>query len=141
MAKSKDKTRQGWTVLLWGGMAAMWLYLAGILLLALLLVKGYVPEWVERVVLYGLGFAAAAVGGGVMSGRSELAAFPATMLSTAVFLVSVVLVGAVMWPETFWSERCVIPVCAVLAGGIFSGMWCARRGKRRKNVRRHGARK
>ena len=137
MAKSKDKTRRGWTVLLWGGMAAMWLYLAGILLLALLLVKGYVPEWVERVVLYGLGFAAAAVGGGVVSKRSELAAFPATMLSTVVFLASVVLVGAVMWPETFWSGECVIPVCAILAGGVFAGIWCAGRGKRRKRGHRH----
>ena len=137
----KDKVRREWTAFLWGGMAAMWLYLAGILLLALLVVKGYMPERIGLVVLDGLGFAAAAVGGGVAAGRSELAVFPATMLSTTVFLVSVVLVGAVVWPETFWSERCVIPVCAVLAGGIFAGMWCARRGKRRKNVHRHGARK
>ena len=136
---SKDKKATGeWGAFLQGVMLALWFYVVCMFVLALVFVKGVLPERVEMVAVAGVGFVSAMVGGIVSSNRSSLAKFSASMISTAVFAVVLAVVGAIGWGKVFWSGNAVVLMACVLAGGIAAALRSGgkkKRGKRRGKTR------
>lgn len=129
----KERKQGAWLVFLRGGATALSLYLAGNLILAFVMVKGLLPEQAGFSVLTGLGFAAAAVGGVVAVRQSSWATLPTAMLNAVVIILILILIGVLIWPETFWNDRSIVSALSILVGGLIAGIWGARKrkGKRR----------
>ena len=128
----KERKQGAWLVFLRGGVTALSLYLAGHLILAFVMVKGFLPEQAGFAVLTGLGFTAAAVGGVVAVRQSSWATLPTALLNAVVIILILILVGVLIWPETFWNDRSIVSALSVLAGGFIAGIWGARKRKGRK---------
>ena len=132
----KERKQRAWLVFLRSGATALSLYLAGILILAFLMVKGFLPEQAGCAVLTGLGFTAAAVGGVVAVRRSSWATLPTAMLNAVVIILILILVGVLVWPETFWNDRSIVSALSILVGGLIAGIWGARKRKGRRSPSR-----
>ena len=131
MAKGKKRRTAAGVVLLQGAAVSVIVYLAGILLLALLVVKGAVPERAA--------FPAAAVlcllgtlsGGVVTARRTPWGPLSAALLNTALFAAVLLVVGLACWPDGIGSRGVILLLCA-LGGGLAAGLLSGRRGRRRK---------
>ncbi len=128
MAKGR-KQLAIWQGFLAGGLLALGVYLAGLLLLTLLLVKGTMPErW---------SFTAVAV----LCTLSVLAGGLATvrltrwraggLLTAAIFLAVLSLAGLGFWDEVTWLGRGGILLLCGLAGGLLAGLNGSRKRRRK----------
>lgn len=116
--------------------AALLLYLVLQLLLALLTVKGALPEaklfhaQVCTAVL-------AVLPGGIYAGRhSGLGALTAAMLVAAGVAVTALLLGLLIWDGIAQTAETGIRLLAMAAGGVLAGLLSARGGKKRRKKRR-----
>ncbi|MCI9121459.1 MAG: hypothetical protein HFG00_08045 [Oscillibacter sp.] len=125
MAKGRKKMARWKGAALGTGLAAA-VYLLGLLLVNLLLVRGVLAD----------GFPAAAVlcvlaalSGGLLAAR--LTGWGAgTLLAAAGFLALLAAVGLGVWAE-ITARGCVLLLC-VLAGGLLAGVLAVRRPRRRR---------
>lgn len=132
---SNDKKPAGeWSVFLQGGMLSLLFYLVCVAVLALVLVRGILPERFEMTVVASAAFLAAMLGGIMVSNRSSLAKLSAAMISAGVFAVILAAVGMIGWRESFWGGCGALLVACVFAGGAVAGVWGA--GKRKKRRQR-----
>lgn len=131
MAKGKKRRTAAGVVLLQGAAVSVAVYLVGILLLALLAVKGAVPE---RASFPAVAFLCllGALGGGMVTARgTPWGPLPAALLNTALFAAVLLVAGLACWPDGIGGRGVVLLVCA-LGGGLAAGLLGARRGRRRK---------
>ena len=131
MAKGKKKRTATGVVLLQGTAAAVGVYLAGVLLLALLVVKGVVPERAAFPAVAVICLLGALSGGGVAARGTPWGPLPAALLNTALFAAVLLVVGLACWPDGVGGRGVVLLLCA-LGGGLAAGVLGGRRGRRRK---------
>lgn len=132
MAKSR-KQAAPWQGFLMGGAACVGVYLLGLLLLSLLLVKGVLSEENRFPAVAALCVLAALCGGSVSIWRSARRA--GGMAAGAVFAAVLVMVGMVFWRDGIaWLGHGGILLLCALAGGLLAGAACGKRsrGGRRK---------
>lgn len=129
MAKGK-KQRPAWQSFLSGSLLALGAYLAGLLFLTLLLVKGVLSEggaFPAVAVLCTL----AALAGGILTVRFT-GWRAGGVLSAAVFLAALALAGLGFWEEVVWLGHGGVLLLCGLAGGFLAGLAGPRRQRRRK---------
>lgn len=131
MAKGKKRRTAAGVVLLQGAAVSVIVYLAGILLLALLVVKGAVPERAAFPAVAVLCLLGALSGGGVTARRTPWGPLPAALLNTALFAAVLLVAGLACWHDGIGSRGVVLLACA-LGGGLAAGLLGGRRGRRRK---------
>lgn len=134
MGKGRKQQTAVWMVFLQGLLAALGIYLGGQLLLALLLVKGTLPErgaFPAVAVLCGL---SVACGGLLTVRRSPWGTLPAGLLTAGLFAGVLLVVGLSCWESITWLGRGGILLLCALAGGALAGLLGCRRkrGGRRK---------
>jgi len=118
-----------WQGFLAGSLLTLGVYLAGLLFLTLLLVKGTMPE--------GWSFAAVAVWCTLSALAGGLAAVRLTrrraggLLTAAVFLSVLSLAGLGFWDEVTWLGRGGILLLCGLAGGLLAGLSCPKKRRRK----------
>ena len=106
-------------------------YLAAILLLALLVVKGAVPERAAFPAVAVLCLLGTLSGGVVTARRTPWGPLSAALLNTALFAAVLLVVGLACWPDGIGSRGVILLLCA-LGGGLAAGLLGGRRGRRRK---------
>ena len=131
MAKGKKRRTAAGVVLLQGAAVSVIVYLAGILLLALLVVKGAVPERAAFPAVAVLCLLGTLSGGVVTARRTPWGPLSAALLNTALFAAVLLVVGLACWPDGIGSRGVVLLLCA-LGGGLAAGLLGGRRGRRRK---------
>lgn len=131
MAKGKKKRTAVGVVLLQGTAVSIIVYLAGVLLLALVEVKGVVPERAAFPVVAVLCLLGALSGGGVTARRTPWGPLPAALLNTVLFAAVLLAVGLACWPDGIGGRGVILLLCA-LGGGLTAGLLGGRRGRRRK---------
>lgn len=129
MSKGK-KQKPAWQGLLAGSLLTLGVYLAGLLLLTLLLVKGVLSEGGAFPAVAAL-LALAALAGGVLAVR--LTGWPSGgVLSAAAVLAALALAGLGIWEEAAWLGRGGILILCGLAGGVLAGAAGRKKRRRRK---------
>ena len=131
MAKGKKRRTAAGVVLLQGAAVSVIVYLAGILLLALLVVKGAVPERAAFPAVAVLCLLGTLSGGVVTARRTPWGPLSAALLNTALFAAVLLVVGLACWPDRIGSRGVILLLCA-LGGGLAAGLLGGRRGRRRK---------
>ena len=131
MAKGKKRRTAAGVVLLQGTAVSVIVYLAGILLLALLVVKGAVPERAAFPAVAVLCLLGTLSGGVVTARRTPWGPLSAALLNTALFAAVLLVVGLACWPDGIGSRGVILLLCA-LGGGLAAGLLSGRRGRRRK---------
>ena len=131
MAKGKKRRTAAGVVLLQGAAVSVIVYLAGILLLALLVVKGAVPERAAFPAVAVLCLLGTRSGGVVTARRTPWGPLSAALLNTALFAAVLLVVGLACWPDGIGSRGVILLLCA-LGGGLAAGLLSGRRGRRRK---------
>ncbi len=119
-------------VVLQGTLAALGIYLLFQLLLALLLVKGVLPETSMFPSVAAACVLAAFTGGLVTAGRIPWGTLAGGMLCACGFGAVLVLVGLGFWEGVTWTGRGGILLLCVLAGGVLAGLLGSKRGRRVK---------
>lgn len=131
MAKGKKRRTAAGVVLLQGAAVSVIVYLTGILLLALLVVKGAVPERAAFPAVAVLCLLGTLSGGVVTARRTPWGPLSAALLNTALFAAVLLVVGLACWPDGIGSRGVILLLCA-LGGGLAAGLLGGRRGRRRK---------
>ncbi len=129
MAKRKAP---GWAGFPEGAALSLALYIVFQCLLALLTIKGVVPEGAAFRFQAGSGAVAACCGGTLAIRRTDAGTLWAALGSAAIFAVVLVLGGMLVCDGVVWSRESLILLAAALAGGVLAGLLGSRRGKRRK---------
>lgn len=132
----KRKSTPVWAVFLQGTALALGVYLAGQLLLALLQVRGVLPEqggYPATAVACGL---SSLLGGAICVRRSPWGTLPSGLLAAALFASLLVMVGLLFWQGLTWTGRGGVLLLCALGGGALSGLLGDRRGRRGKRKRR-----
>lgn len=129
-----QKRRQAapWTSFVKGGALALGVYLAGLLLLALLLIKGTLPEGSAFPAVAGLCVLAVFCGGVVSARQSPWGTLPAALACAALFAVALAGVGTAFWQGITWTGRGGVLLLCVLAGGVLAGLLGGRKKRKRK---------
>ena len=131
MGKGGKARPAPWRGVLRGTLAAIALYLNGTALLALLIVKGAVPEGVMFPVTAVL-CVLSALCGGLLAGPM-LPPLPGAMAVAACFDGVLLAVGAACWQGVTWMGHGGVLLACTLGGGLLSGLLAgSRRGRRRK---------
>lgn len=135
MGKLKGKTKPLWLVQLMGVAAALAIYLAGEMLLAVFLVKGSLPESAAFPVTVVLCFLSLFCGGLLTVRGSNVNALSSGMIMAGIFAGVLILVSLSCWDKITWTGRGGILLLCVLAGGTLAGFLGTK--KRRKIKRKH----
>ena len=132
MGKRQAKKTAGWSMFGKGILGSGAVYLAEILLFALLLVKGIVL--VERVdALLAVGGAVAAFLGSVVAVRTKaMVPMLACLLQSALFAMLLLLSGCLLWDGLVWGKSQLWLLLCVMIGGLLPGVMRGRGGKRRR---------
>ena len=136
MGKGKRQQTAQWVVFARSTLLAMGIYLLGLLLLALLLVNGTLPEKCAFPVTAVLCVLATACGGVWAARGTSLGPLPAALLVSAAFAGILVLVGLAAWERINWTGQGGVLLLCVLAGGLSAGVMGSRRGRRVKRKRK-----
>lgn len=135
MGKGGKARPAAWRRVLRGALLALGVYLGGIALMALMIVKGAVPEsaaFPVTVVLCVL----AVMCGGLLAGPM-LPPLPGALAVAACFGGMLLTVGAACWQSVTWMGRGGILLLCTLGGGLLSGVLAgSRRSRRRKGKRK-----
>lgn len=137
MGKSQ-KQAAAWTVYAKGITLALGAYLLCQLLLALLLVKGALPEARSFPAVAVCCVLAALAGGLFCARRSTLGTLAGGLLTGLGFAVVLVAVGLLCWDGIAWTGRGGILLLCALGGGALAGLPGGRKGRRvkRKRIRK-----
>lgn len=136
--KTRKKTSAG-VVVLQGVLVSLGIYLLAAVVLALLAVKGAVPEGSLFPVLAVCCGVCALAGGWTCARRTPWGALPGAMAAAAGFGAVLAAVGMLCWANgVTWTGRGGILLACILGGGLLSALLGRRRGGRRvqKKLRR-----
>lgn len=135
MGKGGKARPAAWQGVLRGVLMALGLYLVGTALLALLIVKGAVPEGLMFPVTAVL-CVLSALCGGLLAGPM-LPPLPGAMAVAACFGGVLLAVGAACWQGVTWTGHGGALLACALGGGLLSGILAGScRGRRRKAKRK-----
>lgn len=127
----KKKTASApWMVFLEGTLLSVGCYLAGLLLLALLAVRGTVPESALFPLTAALCLVSSA--GGSLLPACRGSGLPPALLNAAIFTALLLFLGMACWQRITWNGHGGILILCALAGGILAGCFAGRRPRRRK---------
>ena len=129
MAKGRKKLAV-WQGFLAGGLLTLSVYLLGLLLLTLLLVKGALSEGGSFAMVAAL-CVLATLAGGLLTVRLTLWR-AGGVLTAALFLSVLLLAGLGFWEEIAWLGRGGILLLCGLAGGLLAGVAGPKKRRRRK---------
>ncbi|MCI8970616.1 MAG: hypothetical protein HFF99_04030 [Oscillibacter sp.] len=129
MAKGRKKLAV-WQGFLAGGLLTLSVYLLGLLLLTLLLVKGALSEGGSFAMVAAL-CVLATLAGGLLTVRLTLWR-AGGVLTAALFLSVLLLAGLGFWEEITWLGRGGILLLCGLAGGLLAGVAGPKKRRRRK---------
>ena len=129
MAKGR-KQLAVWQGFLAGGLLTLGVYLAGLLFLTLLLVRGVLSEGGSFPAVAVLCMLSALAGGLLTVHLTRWKA--GGVLTAAVFLVLLILAGLGFWEEIAWLGHGGILLLCGLAGGLLAGLTGPKRRRRRK---------
>lgn len=121
-----------WMGYLQGILLALGIYLGGLLLMALLVVRGSAPENAAFPVTAALCVLGTACGGWQAARRSSLGPLPASLLAAILFAAVLAGMGLLLYHSLTWSGRGGVVLLCALAGGILGGLLGSRRSRRRK---------
>lgn len=133
----KDRKKQStWIVFLRAELTALVLYTTGICLLALLAVKGVLPEQGAFPVTAIFCVLASFVAGSMVVRNAPLGRLPAALIAAALFAMALFLIGMCAWQEISWSGRGGILLLCVLGGGSLAALSGTRKRKVGKRARK-----
>ena len=131
----KDRRKQAvWVVFLRGELIALGIYLLGIMLLALLVVKGVLPERGVYPAVAVMCLLTAMTAGLLAVRKSSLGRLSAGILSAVIFGAILLLVGTCAWQEITWTGRGGVLLLCALCGGILSAMMGGQKRRKGKRV-------
>ncbi len=130
MGKTRKQTAV-WMVFLQGVLLALGVYLAVLLLTALLAVKGAVPEGSTFPVVAVSCVLSALAGGARCVGASPLGRLPSGVLCAAGFGCVLAVVNLLCWEGGITGRGGVLLLCC-LGGGVLAGILCGKKGRRVK---------
>lgn len=129
MAKRKAP---GWAGFPEGAVLSLALYIVFQCLLALLTIKGVLPEEVAFRFQVASGVIAACCGGMLAIRRTGVGTLWAAMGSAAIFAVMLVLGGLLVCDGVVWSRESIILLVGALAGGFLASLLGGRGKKKHK---------
>lgn len=132
MGKKKTTPQAPWMGYLQGILLALAVYLGGLLLLALAVVRGSVPESAAFPVTCALCVLGSGLGGWLSARRSGLGSLPASVLTAVLFTAVLAGVGLLCYHALTWNGRGGGLILCALGGGVLGGLLGSRRGRRRK---------
>lgn len=132
MGKGK-KCAPSATVFLKGLLLSLGVYLAGLLLVSLLAVKGILgEEWIFPAIAV-LCLLVSLAGGFLCARRPVWGPLPSAMVCAALFAGALAAVGILGWRDGIvWTGHGGILLLCALAGGLLAGVLGSRRGQRRR---------
>lgn len=133
MGKERKKTAL-WIVFLRGSIVALGIYLLGVLLLALLVVRGTLPESGTFPILAVLCVIAVLCGSLITVRKSPWGKLPTALLTSVIFGTTLTVVGVSFWRE-ITGEGGILLLCA-LSGGVLAALLGSRKRKAGKRVRK-----
>lgn len=132
MGKGK-KRAPNMLVFLKGLLLSLGVYLPGLLLAALLVVKGLLREEGLFPVVAVLCLLAALAGGVLCARRPVWGPLPSAMMCAALFAAVLSAVGILCWEDGItWSGHGGILILCALAGGLLAGILGSGRGRKRR---------
>lgn len=133
MGKRQKKSMAPWKPFLWGNLVAWAGYLGGLLLAALLAVKGVLPESAAFPMVAAL-CALCTFGGGVVAVHGcGWGSLWSALVNTVVFAAVLIVVGLACWMDgVSWAGRGGAVLLCALVGGLGAAMVGGRTGRRRK---------
>lgn len=136
MSKERKK-RAPWEILLRGCLLSLGIYFLGMLFLALLAVKGSLPESGLLPVLGVLCGIAGACGALPAVRGTPWGRLPAGLLSGAAFACVLLLIGACVWQGGFsWSGSGGALIACALGGGVLAAFLGGRKRRTGKRLRK-----
>ena len=133
MGKGKKQKTPLWGGAVQGVLLALGFYLGSLLLLALGMTRGAVPEGAAVPAAAALAVCAAFLGGlRLMLLRGSWGPLPGAMLVSGIFALTLILVGLSLGGGAPWSGEKPILLLSALAGGVLAGLCGGRTGKRGK---------
>ncbi|MBR5472130.1 MAG: TIGR04086 family membrane protein [Oscillibacter sp.] len=131
----KDRRKQAvWVVFLRGELIALGIYLLGIMLLTLLVVKGVLPERGAYPAVAVMCLLTSMTAGLLAVRKSSLGRLSAGILSAVIFGAILLLVGTCAWQEIAWTGRGGVLLLCALCGGILSVMMGGQKRRKGKRV-------
>ena len=133
----KERKKRGpWEVLLRGCLLALGIYLAGVFLLSLLMVKGVLPENGATAVL-SLWCGIAGLCGALPVVRgTPWGRLPAGAIAGAAFVCVLLIAGACIWPGGFsWAGSGLLLACGQ-GGGVLAAFFGGRKRRAGKRLRK-----
>ena len=133
MGKRQAKKGNPWSKLVTGMMISLALYLAGVLVYALLLVKGVLPNGKEGFVL-GACLTLSVACGGIFAKKSK-GGSPLTvcLLESGFFCILLLTISYIVWDGPSWGTGTVTMLLCVLLGGMLPMLIPNRKGRGKKN--------
>lgn len=138
MAKRK---MPGWAGFLEGAALALGLYIGFQCLLALLTLKGVLPEEMAFRFQAASGVLASCAGGTLSIRRTEVGPLWAALGSAVIFAAALTLGGILLCDDLVWSGESLILLAAALAGGLLAVVPGRKPGKKKKQSRSGPARR
>lgn len=132
MKKQTRRKAAPWQVFLQGLAAAAGVYLCGILLLALLLMRGVLPESCTLTGLGVLCLLSGFAGGLLCLGRTSLGPLPAALSGAGLFAAALAAVG-LCWNGVDWAGEGGGLLACILGGGLLAGLLGGRKPRRKRN--------
>ncbi|WP_312942429.1 hypothetical protein [Oscillibacter sp.] len=132
MAKRK---MPGWAGFLEGATLALGLYIGFQCLLALLTLKGVMPEEMAFRFQAASGVLASCAGGTLSIRRTEMGPLWAALGSAVIFTAALTLGGILLCDDLVWSGESMILLAAALVGGLLAVVPGRKSGKRKKQSR------
>lgn len=136
MGKGRRQQTALWRVFLQGVLLALGIYLLGQFLVALLMVKGALPESGGFPAVAVLCVLAVVCGGMATARRAPWGALPAALLTAGLFAAVLILVGLSSWESIHWLGHGGILLLCALAGGGLAGLLGGHRRGRKARKRR-----
>jgi hypothetical protein len=132
-----EKERRGgnYAMFVRGGAGSIWVYLVLVAVLALLVVKGIIPEKAEAGMVACAGFVSALAGGIVVVGKGNVGRLPAAIVHTTIFVGVLVAIKLMSGTPELWGDGGWSLLSCILTGGLVSGMWRPVKKKRGKRVK------
>lgn len=134
MGKRQMKESGSWLKVLAGAGVSMIVYLVGVLLLALLLIKGVLVADTENALLT-IWVCISASCGGLLAVRAKGGARLLSVLQSVVFVGFILAGSYLFWEGPVWDRHAAALLVSALLGGCFPALLC-RGGKKGKRQHR-----
>ena len=131
MGKRQAKKTAGWSRLWLGTAVSLGMYLLGISVIALLMVKGLWANENAGFILGAWVMLSAACGSAVALRMKYATPFMRCLLQGCVFLLVMFVVGYLCWEGMVWSRTNISLALSTLLGGMLPGLFAGKKKRKR----------